>query len=455
MSKPPSDNGRTPDQLAPHSVEAEEAVLGSIILDQRAIDDVRGFLAPGHFFIVRNEWVYAAACALYDRRENIDYLTVVAELERAGRLEGVGGASYVTHLINNTPSSIYAEAYARIVQRAAIRRGLLRAASLIAQTAHDETTDIDGVVDASEEALFEVTAPLADDDMVALGDLLSADMDRVEAARAAGKPAMGVLTGFTDIDRLLHGFKSTDLVIIAGRPGMGKSALMITAALHAAHAGQPVAFFTLEMSKEQVVQRLVSQESGISLGNILDGNLSDQEWKLYVDTVARINRLPLYIDDNASLTPMKLRTKARRAVRRRGVKMIMVDYLQLMVTAGKSENRAQEVSQITRGLKQLAKEIGVPVVSAAQLNRDVEKRQDKRPQLSDLKESGSIEQDSDVVLFLYREDYYDENSTRANQADVIVAKHRNGATGVATLFFRKELTAFSNLTRTGVDLAGF
>jgi len=440
--------------MVPHSVEAEEAVLGSILLDNNALDDVRGFLAPEHFFVVRNQWIFEAICALDVRRESIDYLTVVAELDRAGKLDSVGGPAYVTEIINHTPSSIYAETYARIVQRAATRRGLLQAASLIAQAAHDETTDIDGAIDLSEEALFAVTAPMADDDMVSLNSLLSADMDRVEAARAAGAPALGVLTGFADIDRTLHGFRPSDFVIIAGRPGMGKTAFLLAAALNAAKAGAGVWFGTLEMSKEQVAQRLISQESGIQLQRITDGNLNDAEWKIYVDTVAQLNRLPLYVDDNAHLTPTQLRTKARRAVRRRGVKVIMLDYLQLMVTADKSENRTQEVSQITRRLKQLAKELNVPVVSAAQLSRKVEERADKRPLLSDLRESGSLEQDADVVIFLYREDYYNENSVRVNQADVIIAKHRNGPTATATLFFRKELTQFANLTRTEVNLVG-
>lgn len=440
------------ERMAPHSVEAEEATLGSLLLNGAALDDVRGFLEPEHFFIVRNGWIFEAICALDNRRENIDYLTVVEELRNAGRIDDIGGAAYITYLINHTPASIYVEAYARIVQRAAVRRRLLQAASQIANAAYDEARDIDAVLDISEEALYAVTAPETDDDLVPVSTLVSADMDRVMSAREAGKPLRGVPTGFTDIDRMFGGFKPSTLSIIAGRPGMGKSSWLLSVGRRAAAAGEPVALFTLEMSKEEVTRRLVSAETGISLRRIEEGNLDDSEWSMYVDAVERITRLPLYIDDGTELTPWKLRTKARRAVRRLGVKLVMIDYLQLMVTAGKSENRTQEIAQITRGLKLLAKELHTPILSAAQLNREVEKRADKRPLLSDLAEGGSIENDSDMVMFIHREDAYNDDTGHPNQADIIIAKNRNGPTGTVPLYFRKETTQFANLAKRTANL---
>jgi len=447
------------DELAekqvPHSVEAEEATLGSVILHDDGMDDIREVLAPDDFFIVRNGFVWDVLTALYDRREKIDYLTVVEELRRQDKLDEIGGAAYITYLINHTPASMYVEFYAHIVKTASVRRGLLGAASQIAKAAQEETQDLEGVIELSETALFQVTDPVFDDDLVAVSESLSEDMDRVMAARDSNTPARGVPTGFAEIDAILYGLQATDLIIVAGRPGMGKTSLMLGMALAAAASGTGVEFHTLEMSRKQLVQRLIAQVAGLSMTRLRQGNLNDDEWRAYLRASERIAALPLWIDGSATLSPTRLRTKARRAVARKGIGLIIVDYLQLMVTAGKNENRTQEVSQITRGLKALAMELNVPVMAGAQLNRKVEERQDKRPLLSDLRESGSIEQDSDVVMLMYRDDYYDDETERPNQCDVHVAKQRNGPTGVATLFFQKELARLSDLKRVEVDLAKY
>ncbi len=445
-----------PDQMAPHSVEAEEAVLGSILLNPDALFDVASFLQADDFFIVRNGWVWEAVLRLQDRNEQIDYVTLVEELRHQDRLEEIGGAAYITYLINHTPSSIYAETYGRIVERAAIRRRMLNAATQIARLAHEESGDIDDVIDQSEAALFAVTERRLRKDLVPIRTALVDYFDRIEYLHAQDQESLGVPTGFHDLDHLLGGLQKSDLIIVAGRPGMGKTSWLLSVALNAARAGARAAIFSMEMSNEQIVQRLISSETGISTHNLRLGKLDEREWALFVEATDKLSGLRVNLDDTPALSPLQLRSKCRRLYSEHGLDLIMVDYLQLMSSGtGYNENRVQEISYISRSLKQVARELNIPVLAAAQLSRAVEQRQDKRPQLSDLRESGSIEQDADVVVFLYRDEVYNENTERPNQADVIVSKHRNGPTGSVALYFRKELTQFSNLRKTDVDLAGF
>lgn len=445
-----------PEQMVPHSVEAEEAVLGSILINPDAFYEVAPFLQAEDFFIVRNAWVWEAITRLHERGEQIDYLTVVEELRQQNRLEEIGGAAYLTYLINHTPSSIYTETYGRIVERAALRRRMLNAASTIARLAQQEDRDINDVIDQSEAALFAVTERRLRQELVPIGDALTEYYDRIERLVRQQTESLGVPMGFTDLDRLLGGLQKSDLIIIAGRPGMGKTSWLLTVAHNAARAGSRVAIFSMEMSNEQIVQRLVATETGISMHKLRLGQLKDPEWKVFVEAVGRLSKLNIYLDDTPALTPLQIRAKCRRLYSEHGVDLIVLDYLQLMSAGtGYSDNRVQEISFISRSLKQLAREMNVPVLAAAQLSRAVEQRQDKRPQLSDLRESGSIEQDADVVMFIYRDEVYNENTDRPNQADIIVAKHRNGPTGNVTLFFRKELTQFANLVKTDVDLATY
>lgn len=446
-----------PDRMAPHSVEAEEAVLGSILINPEALYEVAAFLQPDDFFIVKNSWVWEAILRIQERNDEIDYLTVIEELRQQGRLTELGGPAYITYLINHTPTSIYAEAYGRIVERASLRRKMLAAASEIAQLAHEEDADINEVIDRAEQSLFEVTERRLNKELVPIRLAISDYFDRIEYLYQQPDVPRGVPTGFTDLDRLLGGLQKSDLCIVAGRPGMGKTSWLLSVALNAARAIKGrIAIFSMEMSNEQIVQRLVSSETGIGTHVLRQGQLDDRGWNLFVEATGNLSGLRIYLDDTPALSPIQMRTKCRRLYNEYGMDLIMVDYLQLMSSGtGRQENRVQEISFISRHLKQIARELNVPVLAAAQLSRAVEQRQDKRPQLSDLRESGSIEQDADVVMFIYRDEVYNENTDKLNQADIIVAKHRNGPTGTVALYFRKELTQFANMRKDSIDLAGF
>jgi len=443
-------------QLAPHSQEAEEALLGSILINPDAFFEVASFLTSSDFFILRNGWIWEAMQRLSERGEIIDYLTIIEELRSQERLADLGGAAYITYLTSNTATSIHAEAYGRIVERAAMRRRLLAAAADIADIAREEDADINEVIDRAENTLFKVTEKKTRNEIVPLQHALSEYFDRIEHLYTHQDEPLGVPSGFTDLDSLLGGFQKSDLIVLAARPGMGKTSLMLNIAMNAARSKAKVAVFSLEMSSEQLVQRLVSTETGINSQDLRLGRLQPVEWGRFVHATDALSSVPMFLDDTPALSPLQLRTKARRLLREQGLDLIIVDYLQLMSAGvGRGDNRVQEISFISRGLKELARELNVPVVAGAQLSRAVEQRTDKRPVLSDLRESGSIEQDSDVVMFIYRDDVYNEASERPNEADLIVAKHRNGPTGTAVLYFRKELTQFANIKKTDVNLEDF
>lgn len=440
------------DQLAPHSIEAEEAVLGSILINPEALFEVLPFLNADDFFIVRHSWIWEAMLALHERRDPLDYLTIVSELEQTGRLAEVGGAAYILSLINKTPSALNVEGYGRIVERMAVRRRLINAAQQVARVAHSDETDIDEVISRAEQAVFEVTERRLVHDLVPIKNAVSEYFDHVSYLARHQDMVMGVPTGFMDLDRLLGGLQKSDLVIIAARPGMGKSSMLNSIVMNAARLNQRVALFSLEMSNEQLVQRFISGITHIPSHKLREGRLDDKDWAEFVKATEDIGRLPIHLDDTPALSTQEIRSKARRLHLEYGLSLIVVDYLQLMTTPFKSENRVQEISYISRALKQLARELNVPLVSAAQLSRAVEQRTDKRPQLSDLRESGSIEQDSDVVMFIYRDAYYNLDSPDGNRTEIQIAKHRNGPTGVVDLIFVPELTQFQNAARVSVDL---
>ncbi len=433
-----------PDKMVPHNVEAEEAVLGSLLIDPDAVIRVVAFLHPDDFYIVKNGWVYEAILHLHERRQPADFVTLCDELERRGQLAEVGGAAYVTSLINAVPTSIHVEHYAHIVERTAILRRLITAAGQIAQLAYEETAeDVDEVVDRAESILFGVSERRISRQLVPIRQILSDYYDRIEYLHQHQGETIGVPTGFTLLDKLLGGFQRSDLIIIAGRPGMGKSSLALTIAHNAAKKHrQRVALFSLEMSGEQLVQRLVSAETGIDSQRLRLGDIKEHEWPLFVEATGVLSEALIFIDDTPAISALEMRTKARRLHAEHGLDLIMVDYLQLMRGDYRSENRVQEISFISRSLKSLARELNLPVVALSQLSRAVEQRQDKRPILSDLRESGSIEQDADVVMFIYRDEMYNPDTEKPNIADIIVAKHRNGPTGHAPLFFKKELAQF-------------
>ncbi len=441
------------ERLPPHSTEAEEAVLGSLLIDPDAIYEVASFLKPDAFYRVHNRWIYDAILALSERREPIDFITLTEELRRREQLEEVGGEAYLIGLLNVVPTSINARSYAQVVEAAATRRKLISAAGSIANLAYNEAEDIALVIDRSEQTLFGVSEERTTRDLVPVKQIARTYLERVEDLNRRGDDVIGVPTGFKDIDRLLGGLNRSDLIIIAARPGMGKTSLQNAMALTAARRyNKRVALFNLEMSGEQLVQRMISAETRIDSQRLRRGNLAEQEWPIFMQAIGRLSETKIFIDDTPSITPMQLRTKSRRLYAEHGIDLIMIDYLQLMNAEFRSNNRVQEISDISRGLKALARELDVPVVAAAQLSRAVENRQDKRPLLSDLRDSGSIEQDADVVMFIYRDEYYNEGTERPNIAEINIAKHRNGPTGTIDLFWHGKLATFRNLQRTEVDL---
>ncbi len=431
-----------PEKTVPHNIEAEEAVLGALLIDPEALFRVAPFLRPEDFYVQRNGWIYEAILGLHERREPVDFVTLRNELEAQGLLEEVGGAAYIAQLIDAVPTAIHVEAYGRIVEEAAVRRRLINAASDIAQLAYKEQQDINEVIDQAEQALFSISQRRITRDLAPIQEVIRAYYDRIEYLYDHRGEPLGVPTGFIDLDRLLGGLQKSDLIIVAARPGVGKTALCLSFARNAARLGKHVAIFSLEMSAEQVVQRLVSAETGIDAQRLRLGQLEEDEWPLFVQATGVLSELPIFIDDTPSISALQLRTKARRIHAEHGLDLIVVDYLQLMSSDVRAENRVQEVSYISRMLKGLARELDVPLVAASQLSRAVEQRTDKRPVLSDLRESGSLEQDADVVMFIYREELYRPETERQHIADVIVAKHRNGPTGVVQLFFRQQLAQF-------------
>jgi replicative DNA helicase len=443
------------DPGAPFSQEAEEAVIGSILIDPAAFISVAAFLKSNDFFMLRHQYIWQAFERLNTRAEPIDHITLAEELENMQVLDTIGGRAYIIQLANNTGTSMYAEVYGRLVERTSIRRKLMVTADEIKKLAMDEKLNIDTVVSEAESKLFTVTEAQVKRDFVPMWDALSDYYDRMEYMLQHRTEAVGLPTGYRDLDTLLGGFQKSDLLIIAARPGMGKTSWLLTTAMNTARFGARVAIFTMEMGVEQLIQRMVAMETGINVQKLRLAKLSPQEASRFTEAIGRISNYHIFIDDSPAISPMEMRTKVRRLKHEYGLDLIIVDYMQLMNAGGTFENnRVQEISLISRSLKEMARELNVPLISAAQLSRAVEQRQDKRPVLSDLRESGSIEQDSDIVMFLYRDEIYNEATEFPNQADVIVAKHRNGPTGTVSLYFEKSLTKFMDASVHRVDLSG-
>jgi len=434
-----------PDKTIPQNIEAEEAVLGALMIDPEGIFRVLTFLRSEDFYLQKHRWVYEAIIAIYERRDPIDFLTLTTELEQQEHLEAVGGGVFISQLISAVPSAINIESYGHFVEQTAVRRRLLDAASDIARLSYNESIPLDLVVDQAEKALFGVSQKRTTRDLQPIQEIVPRYYDYIEKLYEHRGDLMGVTTGFHDLNRLLGGFQKSDLLILASRPGVGKTSLMLTFALRAAEKGKVVALFSLEMSAEQLVQRMVAQISNIDAHRLRMGQLRDDEWPDFAEAIGHLTELPIYIDDTPSITVMQLRTKCRRLTSERGLDMIFLDYLQLMDSDHRSDNRVQEVSYISRSLKGLARELNIPVMTASQLSRAVEQRQDKHPVLSDLRDSGSLEQDADIVMFIYRDELYNDNTESPNIADVMVAKHRSGPTGTIQLFFNKRLTKFADV----------
>ncbi len=454
MSDQPENGNVAGPQIVPHSREAEEAVIGSVLINPESYYDVAEFLLADDFYIHRHRWVWEAFVRLYEKRAPIDFLTVGEELDNMGQLEEIGGPAYLTTLINNVPSSLHAEAYGRIVEETATRRRMLTSANEIAKLAYNQDQTVNTVLDDAEKSVFSISERRLTRDLQPIQQVLSEYYDRIEQLAARDEETFGVPTGFIDLDRLLGGLQPSDLLIIAGRPGMGKTGFLLTAAKNAAQTFKKnVAIFSLEMSNEQLVQRLISQETGIDSQRLRTGKLTEDEWPLFTHAIEVMSDTRIFLDDTPAISPLQLRTKCRRLHMEYGLDLILVDYLQLMVGDTRSDNRVQEVSYISRNLKVLARELNVPVLAAAQLSRAVEQRADKRPMLSDLRESGSLEQDSDIVMFIYRAEKYEEDTLKQNIAEIIVAKHRNGPVGNVELVFLDRLAKFENAATRHVDLS--
>lgn len=433
------------DRLPPHNLDAEQSVLGALLIDRDAIIRIASYVKAADFYRAAHTYIYEGIVSLYNRREPTDIVTLVDELRRTGRLDDAGGETYLVELIQAVPTSVHIEYYARIVERTATLRRLITAGTSIVDIGFDDSEDVETAIDRAERAIFEVAQGRTSRDFQSISEVIEAYFDRLDTLQQQSGTVVGVPTGFADLDKLTGGLQKSDLIIIAARPAVGKSALGLGIAYNAAVRHQrTVALFVLEMSAEQIVQRILAMETGIDSHRLRMGHIDDGEWTSVTRAFGRLSEAQIFIDDSASVSIMDVRSKSRRLHAERGIDLIIIDYLQLM-TSGKSENRVQEISQISRSLKGLARELNVPVIALAQLSRAVESRQSHVPMLSDLRESGSIEQDADIVGFIYREDVYDPDTERKGIADLIIAKHRNGPIGTVHLRFFDRTARFADL----------
>ncbi len=434
-------------KLPPQNPEAETSVLGSIMVDQEAIVKVADILSPEDFYLSGNSLIYTAMLDLYEARQPLDILTLSNRLESAGELDRIGGASYLTDLVAGVPSAAHVVHYAGIVTHKATLRRLISAANNIVGLGFDENSPLDTLLDQAEQTLFGVSQKHLKQNFVPISTVLAESFDRLDDLHKDKNQLRGVPTGFKALDNLLAGFQKSDLIILAARPAMGKTTFALNIAQHVAvKEGVPVGVFSLEMSKEQLIDRLLAAESGIDSWKLRTGNLEDSDFPKINHAMAVLSEAPFFIDDTATTNIMEMRTKARRLQSEHDLGMIVIDYLQLINgRGGKSDNRVQEVSEISRGLKGLARELNIPVIALSQLSRSVESRNPAIPQLSDLRESGSIEQDADIVMFIYREDYYDADTEQKGLTQILIKKHRNGPTGDIDLMFHPEQLQFKNV----------
>jgi len=425
-------------ETQPFSRQAEEAILGAVLINPEMYYDLADIIDADDFYIVRHRWIWQAFDRLQEKRARIDFLTVSEELQQRDQLIEIGGGAFLTSLINQTPSSIHAVEYGKIVEEYALRRRMLSAANEIAKLAFNKEQEIKYVLEEAEKHIFGISQRHTRHDIEIIKDVMSELYDHIEMLSHSSDEIMGVPTGLRDLDRLLGGLQKSDLLIIAGRPGSGKTGFLLSAAKYAAQTHKKrVALFSLEMSNEQLAMRLIAQETGIDSHRLRTGKLMEHEWGLFTAAIEALSDTHIYLDDTAAITPLQLQTKCRRLHQEHNLDLIIVDYLQLMTGDRRNENRVQEVSHISRSLKVLARDLKVPVLAAAQLSRAVEQRADKRPMLSDLRESGSLEQDADVVLFIHRPDAMDEGPSQ-NLAEIMVSKHRNGPThsGIQMVFLK-------------------
>lgn len=435
-------------KVPPQSLDAEQSVLGAMLIERDAIARVAEVLFPEHFYKETHQIIFDAICTLYQRSEPVDLVTLSEELRRREKLELIGGGEALTALIDMVPTAANVEHYARIVEEKAIRRQLMRAGHGIIGLGLEGEEKIEDLLDKAEQQIFHIGQRRFTQQFVPIKEILKSTLERIDELYSRDSEVTGIATGFKEFDTMTAGLQPAELIVIAARPGMGKTSFCLNIAQHAAiDCGVPVAFFSLEMAKEQLVQRMLCAEALVDAHRLRTGKLHDGDWKKIADSMNLLSKAEIYIDDSSSISVLEMRSKVRRLKAERGLGVIVVDYLQLIRGHGRVENRVQEISEVARGLKAMAKDLRVPVLAVSQLSREVEKRTDKRPLLSDLRESGAIEQEADLVAFIYRDSYYNEKSEKQNTAEIIIAKQRNGPVGTVELVFVKEYTKFGSKSK--------
>ncbi|AUS95075.1 replicative DNA helicase [Clostridium thermosuccinogenes] len=435
-------------RIPPQSIEAEQSVLGSMLLNRETIPIVTEIIKPEDFYREDNKEIYEAILDLFDRGEPIDLITVSEQLKLRGTMDGIGGLEYLTYLANSVPTTANARHYAQIVEEKSILRNLIKASSEIVNMGYEASEEVNYVLDKAEKSIFDILQKRNLKGFTPIKEVLVETFNKLEELYNNKGHVTGIPTGFSDLDFKTSGLHNSDLILIAARPAMGKTAFALNIAQHAAvHEKVPVAIFSLEMSKEQLVNRMLCCEAMVDSQKMRTGKLEDDDWQKVAKALGPLSEAPIYIDDTPGVSVMELRAKCRRLKLEKGLGLVVIDYLQLMQGRGKSDSRQQEISEISRSLKILAKEINVPVITLSQLSRAPEARTDHRPMLSDLRESGAIEQDADIVMFLYRDDYYNPDTEKKNIAEVILAKHRNGSTGTVELVWLGQYTKFANLEK--------
>ncbi len=436
-------------KIPPQNVDAEMSLIGAVLIDEDVLADVSEIVKARDFYDKRHLTIYEAMISLFEHHKPVDLLTLTDELKKKDNLDMVGGTSYLTELTNYVPTAAHAATYADMVAQKAVRRRLIKASGDISELGYDEEFNVQQLLEKAEAELFSVSDQSLKQDLTSIEQILLDSFDRLEELHRNKGALRGVKTGYRDLDNMTAGLQRSDLIILAARPAMGKTTLVTNLAYNVATINkQSVLFFSLEMSKEQLIDRMLSDVSGVDSWNIRTGNLSDEDFAKLSEASGEMAEAPIYIDDTPGLTVLEIRTKARRAAHQAPLGLIVIDYLQLIQgSAATQGNRVQEVSEISRGLKLLARELNVPVIALSQLSRTVESRTPQIPQLADLRESGSIEQDADIVMFIYREAYYNPDTDRENITDLIIAKHRNGPVGRVELYFHPERLRFMSLDK--------
>ena len=435
-------------RIPPHNLEAEQCVLGAMLIDKSSMAAATEIVSGEDFYRDDHKEIFEAMVDLFEKGEPIDLITLTEQLKIRGTLEAVGGLEYIATIATGVPTTANVKHYARIVEEKSLLRKLIKSATEIAEESFESADEVSHIMDSAEKKIFDILQRKNSQNFTPIRELLISNFDKLEELYKNKGKVIGVPTGFIDLDRKTAGFHPSDLILVAARPAMGKTSFVLNIAQHAAmHANVPVAVFSLEMSKEQLINRMLWSESLVDSQRMRTGELEDEDWPKLARVIGPLSEAPIYIDDTPGITAVEMRAKCRRLKMEKNLGLIVIDYLQLMESRGRNENRQQEITAISRSLKIMAKELDVPVITLSQLSRAPEARSDHRPILSDLRESGAIEQDADIVMFLYRDEYYHPDTDKKNIAELIIAKHRNGSTGTVELQWVGQFTKFRNLDK--------